>query len=93
MRILITLLNKTSDEIISPENLVKSLRRRSCRQLLGTEMKLWFHGGTFYVAHCSPCVCMITYISVSSPWLLFHQLHPPCFTLPAQNSYTHYHTF
>lgn len=47
-------------------------------------MKLWFHGGTIYVAHCSPCVFMITYISMSSPWLLFHQLHPPCFTLPAK---------
>lgn len=36
------------------------------------------------VARGGLCVCMISYISVSSPWLLLHQLKPHCFTLPAK---------
>lgn len=36
---------------------------------------------TFHAAVLHTCI--VTYISVSPPWLLFHQLHPPTFPLPA----------
>lgn len=68
---------------------MKNLDEEAVDSFQEQKLNCGFVGGAFYVAHCSTCVCLTTYIRVSSPWLLFHQLHPPCFTLPAKQLHTH----
>lgn len=69
-----------AEEQISGENclfllLIKSLSSKVSSQQRGK--------GRGYAVHLSPCVCVSTYISVSSACLLFHYLQAASFTLPA----------
>lgn len=62
--------------ILHPPQLVSNkpggvFRRMSLRSFPGTEK-------------AASGLTTPTHISVSSAWLLLHQLHPPCFTLPAE---------
>lgn len=65
---------------------MKNLDEEAVDSFQEQKLNCGFVGGLFML-HTAAHVH--TYIRVSSPWLLFHQLHPPCFTLPAKQLHTH----